>query len=116
MISFGERIKTARLAKKLSQRALAAKVDLNFTYLSKIENGDNPPPSDEKIYLLAEHLDLDPDELFAAARRLPTDLAKHGFSAKVPKVMRLSKELNDSELDELLSFLEKRHKKTEQPE
>lgn len=113
MVSFGKHIKQARLAKKLSQRALASKVGINFTYLSKIESGDNPPPSDEKVYLLAEHLSLDADELFAAARRLPADLAEQGFSAKVPKVMRLSKDLSDTDLDEVLSLLEKRRRKTE---
>ena len=38
MPTFGERIRDLRTAKNLTQRELADKVEINFTYLSKIEN------------------------------------------------------------------------------
>ncbi len=46
-MTFGERIRELRKAKDLRQRDLAKKVQVNFTYISKIENqkldfGDYP--------------------------------------------------------------------------
>ena len=38
-MTFGEKIRSLRRDHKLSQRGLAERVGLNFTYLSKIENG-----------------------------------------------------------------------------
>jgi transcriptional regulator with XRE-family HTH domain len=38
-MTFGERIRELRKASGLTLRALPGKVGVNFTYLSKIENG-----------------------------------------------------------------------------
>lgn len=38
-MTLGERDRELRKAKNLTLRQVAAKVDINFTYLSKIENG-----------------------------------------------------------------------------
>ena len=38
-MTFGERVRELRKAKDLTLREVAAKVERNFTYLSKIENG-----------------------------------------------------------------------------
>ena len=37
-MTFGERVRQLRKAKNLTLRDLAAKVKINFTYFSKIEN------------------------------------------------------------------------------
>lgn len=59
----------------MTQRDLAAKVDVGVPYISKIEAG-RENPSDGLIIRFAEHLDLDPDELFLVARRLPPEIAE----------------------------------------
>jgi transcriptional regulator with XRE-family HTH domain len=38
-MNFGGRVRELRRAKNLTLREVASKVDIDFTYLSKIENG-----------------------------------------------------------------------------
>ena len=70
----GHIIRSARHAKKITQRDLAARVGLNFTYISKIENGTSAAPSDLSILRLADVLDIDRDALFVAFAKVPPDL------------------------------------------
>lgn len=72
--SFGKRLKELREKAKLSQGELAEKAGISFTYLSKIENGVKPPPSQKVILRLADTLHADADELLASAGRMPSDL------------------------------------------
>src|SRR3972149_10451633 len=65
--SFGKRLKELRETAGLSQGELADKVGVSFTYLSKIENGVKPPPSEKGILKLAEALNCDKDDLMASA-------------------------------------------------
>ncbi|MDP6501073.1 MAG: helix-turn-helix transcriptional regulator, partial [Dehalococcoidales bacterium] len=51
--SFSERLRTLRERAGLSQAELATIIGVNFTYLSKIENGVKPPPSGKVISKLA---------------------------------------------------------------
>ena len=70
--SFARVIKNARKDKALSQKALAKKIGVDFTYLSKLENNrSNYSPREEVIRGLAKHLDLDEEELIFLAGRIP---------------------------------------------
>ena len=73
---FSERLRELREKAGLSQGELADKVGVNFTYLSKIESGVKPPPSEQVILRLAEVLDADRDELMTLAGKVPSDIAK----------------------------------------
>jgi transcriptional regulator with XRE-family HTH domain len=73
---FGQRLRELRKAKGLSQKHLAGKADIDFTYLSKVENSRMSPPSEKTILALAKALDADSDELLALANKIPSDLAK----------------------------------------
>jgi len=73
---FGARLRELRKQAGLSQRELADKVGINFTYLSKIESGVMPPPSQRVILRLAEVLSTDKDELMVLAGRIPADIAQ----------------------------------------
>ena len=73
-MTFGEKIRSLRRDNKLSQRDLAGRVGLNFTYLSKIENGKLDFagfPSEETILKLAEALDADAGRTAADGREDP---------------------------------------------
>ena len=72
--NFGKRLKDLREKAGLSQGELAEKAGVNFTYLSKIENGVKPPPSQNVIIRLAEILRVDADELLASAGKVPADI------------------------------------------
>jgi transcriptional regulator with XRE-family HTH domain len=57
-------------------RQVAARVGLEPSYLSKIERGEQPPPSEESIRALARDLGEDPDVLLAMAGKVSTDLQR----------------------------------------
>jgi PAS domain S-box-containing protein len=73
-VTFGERLKELRKAQGATQRDLANRAGIDFTYLSKLENGAVPPPGANTISALASALDADPDELFGLAGKVPSQL------------------------------------------
>src|SRR5262249_62025976 len=78
-MTFGERVRELRKAKNLTLRELAAKLKVNFTYLSKIENqrlSFGEYPSEDLIRKLAKALDGDVDELLLLAQKIPEDIKK----------------------------------------
>ncbi len=73
---FGARLRELRINAGMTQRGLARAVDIDFTYLSKIENGVMPPPSEKVILQMAEALNADQDELLTLAGKIPPDIAE----------------------------------------
>jgi transcriptional regulator with XRE-family HTH domain len=72
---FGARLRELRKESGMSQREVANKALIDFTYLSKIESGAMNPPSEKVIRRLAEILDADEDELITLAGKVPSDLS-----------------------------------------
>jgi transcriptional regulator with XRE-family HTH domain len=75
--TFGRMIRSLRKARGISQRDLAEKAGIDFTYLSKIENDRMPPPAESTIRAMAEVLQSDADELIRLAGKVPSDLAEY---------------------------------------
>jgi transcriptional regulator with XRE-family HTH domain len=73
---FGITLRELRKRAGMTLRELAEKVNVNFTYLSKIENGALPPPSEKVVRQLAEVLNFDKDELLTLAGIIPSDIAE----------------------------------------
>lgn len=71
---FGSTLRRYREQAKESQRSLADKAGLHFTYISKVENGVEPPPHAETIVRIAKILAVDPDVLLIAAHKAPPDI------------------------------------------
>lgn len=70
-MTFGETVKKLRKQKRITQRDLAKKLRINFTYVSKIENNKlEAPPSEELIRRLAEVLHAEPEMLLELAGKL----------------------------------------------
>jgi PAS domain S-box-containing protein len=86
-VTFGQRLRELRKAKGLTQRELADKVGVSFTYLSKIENGAMSPPRGKTITALADALDMDADELFGLAKKVPSQFLEH-INPEVIKLIR----------------------------
>src|SRR6516162_900257 len=77
-----------------SLRRVAAGIDVEPSYLSKIERGEQPPPSEKTIVALARELDEDPDVLLALAGKVSADLQQ--IIRKRPKLFaQLIRELKD---------------------
>ena len=105
-MTFGERIRELRKAKNLTLRDVAAKVDINFTYLSKIENGKldfSDFPSEKLIRKLAKALGGDVDELLLLAEKIPDEIRKRVVQR--PDAFRKLARLDDKELDKLMEEL-----------
>src|ERR1051325_4459560 len=69
--AFGERVRSLRRERKITQRELAARIPISAGHLSRIETGDYGPPSDEVIERIAEVLATDRIELLRLAGRDP---------------------------------------------
>ena len=72
--SFGDYLRGLRKRAGFSQRELAAQAGIDFTYLSKIENGRVDPPGEATLRALASALGAEAEDLFARARKMPRDL------------------------------------------
>ncbi len=69
---FGQIIRQARKHQGYSQRELAKLLNLDFTYLSKLENNRaDYPPKEDVIRGIAHHLALDAEKLIFLAGRIP---------------------------------------------
>jgi HTH-type transcriptional regulator, competence development regulator len=80
-MTFGEHVRERRLALErergrsdFSLRQVASRIQVQPSYLSRIERDDVKPPSEEKVKELAAVLEEDPDLLLAMAGKLSTDL------------------------------------------
>ena len=74
--ALGKILRERRLEHNLTQRILALKANLDYTYVSKIEGGSQAP-SVEALVRIAEALglsSLEVNELLALMGRLPDDL------------------------------------------
>jgi len=97
--SFGKYIREKRETLKnqdstYSLRQVAYRIGVEPSYLSKIERGDQPPPSEEKILALSKELEASPDVLLAMAGKISTDL--QDIIKRRPKLFsHLIKELKD---------------------
>jgi transcriptional regulator with XRE-family HTH domain len=79
MPTFGDFIRQQREARRagdaaFSVRQVAARVGIEPSYLSKIERGEQPPPSEQTIAAIARELDEDADVLLALAGKVSSDL------------------------------------------
>lgn len=79
MNGFGDYIRTARerrseQAPRFSLRQVAVRIGVEPAYLSKVERGLVPPPSEATILKLADDLGEDADVLLAMAGKVGSDL------------------------------------------
>jgi transcriptional regulator with XRE-family HTH domain len=107
-MSFGKRVRQLHKAKGLTLRALAAKVGVGFTYLSRVETGNmtcGEYPSEALIHRLAETLDGDEDELLLLAEKIPERIRRRVLQR--PDVFGALAGCDDRTLDKVLSQIGK---------
>jgi len=107
-MTFGERVRELRKTKNLTLRDMATKVEIDFTYLSKIENGKldfSDYPSEKLIRRLAKALGGDVDELLLLAEKIPDEIRKRVVER--PDVFRKIARLDDEELDWLVATIDR---------
>ncbi len=114
-LSFGDYLRELRKEKGLSQKDLAERVDIDFTYLSKIETGSAAPPAEDTILRLADVLRADADKLILLAGKVPKDLGKVVAGSKtMPTLLRAmkDKEFTEEQLEECFRLLKKKGPET----
>lgn len=89
IMGFGDRVRELRKEQGMSQRDLAVRAGIDFTYLSKIENARMEPPSEKVVLNMAEALGADPDEMVLLAGKIPSDMVKY-LDADMIKMLRRS--------------------------
>jgi len=115
-MTFGERVRDLRKAKNLSQRELADIISVNFTYLSKIENGKLDFagfPSEDTIRKLAEALEAEVDELLLMAKKIPPEIRDRVIEK--PDAFRKLAQLDDDALEKVMREIEEDERKEDKP-
>jgi len=72
--SFGGALRERRRAAGLSQRELAERAGLDFSYISKIENDRLPPPAADTVVKLCRILGTPSEELLALTGKIPSQV------------------------------------------
>jgi transcriptional regulator with XRE-family HTH domain len=96
MNDFGTILREKRRAAGLSQRQLADRAAVDFSYISKLENGRLAAPAAETIARLCEILGCPPEELLAPAKKFPS--AVEGRISGEPAALRFLDEASKLKL------------------
>lgn len=112
-MGFGQRLRQIRKDKGLTLRELAQAAGIDFTYLSKIENGRMPyTPAAETIRQLADALKVDSIELLTLADKLPKELEPLRTNLQARRFFdRAAKVASPDDWEAFLDLLEKRQAK-----
>src|SRR5207248_2077227 len=93
--TFGKALQELRRGAGISQRDLAARVGVDFSYISKVENDRLPPPAADTIVKICEELEVPADELLALTRKMPSDVKeKLSSSAAAQHFIRQAQTMN----------------------
>ena len=110
--SFGRRLRELRKENDYTQRQLAEKAQIDFTYLRKIEN-DQPGylPSEEIIRKLAKLLDADPEEFVLLAQRIPKNIQQSmARNPHAAEFLRDASNLSERDWKQILEILRKKRR------
>jgi transcriptional regulator with XRE-family HTH domain len=105
---FGPALRARRRAAGLSQRTVADRTGLDFTYISKLENGRLPPPAADTIVALCGVLGCAPEDLLALTQKIPSAVRQTvGRSTAAQRFLREAQQmaLTDQEWAHLLTAL-----------
>ena len=110
MSGFGKDIRKTRKKryekdKAYSVRKMAARVGIEPSYLSKVERGKQPPPSERAIVSIAKELDLNPDKLLARAGKISSDV-KEAIIEKPDLMPELVRKLRKRSRHQLMRLLD----------
>jgi len=102
--TFGRKLRALRRSIGITQRELANRVGVDFSYISKLENDRLSPPAADTVLKICEALDATPDELLAATGKIPIQIQQSvGSSPAAIRFLRSAQamELSDTEWAQL---------------
>lgn len=74
-MTFGSLLRKLRYSQGIGIKKLAPALDLDYTYLSRIEN-DKSIPSEEVIERISRYFNYNKDELMLSADKIPDDIKR----------------------------------------
>jgi transcriptional regulator with XRE-family HTH domain len=77
--NFGHALRELRRRTGMSQRELAERTRLDFSYISKLENSRLPAPSADSVVAISRALAVPPEDLLALTGKIPSDV-QHAVS------------------------------------
>ena len=104
-MEFGPRLKQFRLRAEKTQEQLADAMDLDVTYVSKLEKPGGPIPHREKVEAAADFLRLSEDEreeLLLLAAHMPSTVQELATRPAARQLLRSLSRLSDDEQERLL--------------
>ena len=96
---FGQVLRERRRSRNVTQRELAQKVGVDFSYISKVENDRLPPPSADTIVKICNALSVPPAELLSMTGKMPSQV-KHMLSGS-PAALQFMQQAHDLALTEV---------------
>lgn len=96
--TFGEILREKRRLAGISQRQLAESVGVDFSYISKLENGRMPSPAADTIVRIAARISCASEELLAAGQKLPDGVGS--ILSGNPAAVRFLQEASSLSLNE----------------
>lgn len=114
-MDFGQRLRELRKERGMTLRGLAEAVGVDFTYLSKIENGKaGYMPGAETIRSLADALEADPLELLQLADKVPPEMQGIASDVHARRFLQRAREVaSPDDWEALLDMLDQRQKDRE---
>lgn len=98
MNSFGAALRELRRDAGVTQRELAQRTGLDFSYISKLENDKNAPPAADSIVKICEVLGVPPERLLALTGKIPSDVHQTvATSSAAQEFLRQSQRMNLTE-------------------
>jgi transcriptional regulator with XRE-family HTH domain len=94
-LTLGDRLRVGRALKRKTLRQLATDVGKTAAYLSDIEN-DRRVPSEDVLFSLARELDLDANDLMAAAGKIGVEADR--YLRRTPQAGILFRRLSESDV------------------
>lgn len=96
--SFGKKLQSLRRLKGISQRELAQRVGVDFSYISKVENDRLPPPAADTIERICHEIGVRHDELLGMTNKLPTEVRQMLVESQAARdFMRAARGMNLSD-------------------
>ncbi len=107
-MQFGDKVRKLRVARGLTQQAVADSMNVSVSYISKVENGKlnfGDYPAEKFIHKLAGELKADEDELLLLADKIPVSMRRR--IRQRPDLFRRIAKMDKQALDALESAIAK---------
>lgn len=105
---FGDALRERRRTAGISQRDLAEQIGMDFSYISKLENGRLPPPAADTVVAICKVLGVNAEELLALTGKFPSEVQKTVSGSKsAQEFLREAQQLGltDAEWDTMMRSL-----------